>query len=110
MVTLLQLQRCYGGGNRFNELSYIIGEKIRNKDVETIRQAFNDVLIDELREKLGVPDLLEPFSYAYLVGDTIFEVILELIIITVCDTDNRRNAAKIIIVATMLCREHGDHF
>ena len=65
MVTLLQLQRCYGGGNRFNELSYTIGEKIRNKDVETIHQVFNDVLIDELREKLSIPDLSEPFSYAY---------------------------------------------
>lgn len=65
MVTLLQLQRCYGGGTRFNELSYIIGEKIRNKDVESIRQVFNDVLIDELREKLGVPVLSEPFNYAY---------------------------------------------
>jgi uncharacterized protein with ParB-like and HNH nuclease domain len=65
MVTLLQLQRCYGGGNRFNELSYIIGEKIRNKDIESIRQVFNDVLIDELREKLGVPVLSEPFNYAY---------------------------------------------
>ena len=65
MVTLLQLQRCYGGGTRFNELSYIIGEKIRNKDVELIRQVFNDVLIDELREKLGVPVLSEPFNYAY---------------------------------------------
>lgn len=65
MVTLLQLQRCYGGGNRFNELSYIIGEKIRDKDVNTIRQVFNNALIEELRDKLSIPDLNEPFSYAY---------------------------------------------
>ena len=65
IVTLLQLQRCYGGGNRFNELSYIIGEKIRNKDIDTIREAFNEVLIDELRDKLSIPELAEPFSYAY---------------------------------------------
>lgn len=65
MVTLLQLQRCYGGGNRFNELSYIIGERIRNKDVKTIQEVFNDVLIDELRDKLSIPDLSDPFSYAY---------------------------------------------
>lgn len=65
MVTLLQLQRCYGGGNRFNELSYIIGEKIRDKDVNSIRQVFNNALIEELRDKLSIPDLNEPFCYAY---------------------------------------------
>lgn len=65
MITLLQLQRCYGGGNRFNELSYLIGEKIRNKDVETIRKVFNNALIEELQDKLSIPDLAEPFNYAY---------------------------------------------
>lgn len=65
IVTLLQLQRCYSGGNRFNELSYLIGEKIRNKDVDTIRMVFNEVLIDELKDKLGIPDISEPFSYSY---------------------------------------------
>lgn len=65
MVTLLQLQRCYSGGNRFNELSYLIGAKIRDKDIETIRAVFNEALIDELKDKLSIPELAEPFSYSY---------------------------------------------
>lgn len=65
MVTLLQLQRCYSGGSRFNELSYIIGEKIRNQGVERIREVFNTVLVEELKDKLSVPEISEPFSYSY---------------------------------------------
>lgn len=65
MISLLQLQRCYGGGNRFNELSYIIGEQIRNQGVEKIKEVFDRVLIEELRDKLGNPDLKEIFNYSY---------------------------------------------
>lgn len=65
MISLLQLQRCYGGGNRFNELSYIIGEQIRNQGVEKIKEVFNTVLIEELRDKLGNADLKEIFNYSY---------------------------------------------
>lgn len=65
MISLLQLQRCYGGGNRFNELSYIIGEQIRNQNVEKIKEVFRAVLIDELQDKLGNPDIKELFTYSY---------------------------------------------
>ena len=65
MISLLQLQRCYSGGNRFNELSYIIGERIRNQSVEKIREVFNNVLIEELQEKLGNHDVKDIFNYSY---------------------------------------------
>lgn len=65
MISLLQLQRCYGGGNRFNELSYIIGEQIRNQGIEKIREVFNNVLLEELRDKLGNSEVKEIFNYSY---------------------------------------------
>ena len=64
IVTLLQLQRCYNG-NHFTEISYPLSKQIRNADIATIKKAFNDALIAELKDKLGAPELDDSFSYAY---------------------------------------------
>ena len=61
---LLQLQRAYDS-NKFNEMMYIISEKIREKDVAEIPDVFDEVLLDILREKYSNSDIGSTFSYGY---------------------------------------------
>ncbi|MCQ2369330.1 MAG: DUF262 domain-containing protein [Paludibacteraceae bacterium] len=64
LFCLLQLQRAYDS-NKFNEMMYQISERIREKDVSEIENAFNDSLIEILQDKYSNSDLSSTFSYGY---------------------------------------------
>lgn len=49
LFTLMQLQRCYNS-NLFTDKVYELSAKIRNGGLDDIRQAFDGVLLDTLRE------------------------------------------------------------
>jgi len=63
LFCLLQVQRSYGS-NALAVAIYKISTEIRNKDVSTIRPAFDKILLELLTEARGV-EASSPFSYGF---------------------------------------------
>jgi hypothetical protein len=63
LFCLLQLQRSYNS-NTFSVAIYKLSASIRNKDILSIRTAFDKILLELLTEARGVPAVV-PLSYGF---------------------------------------------
>ena len=64
LFCLLQLQRAHES-NAFNQMTYVINEKIRNKDVSQIPSVFNDMILNALRERYSNTEVSSLYNYGY---------------------------------------------
>lgn len=64
LFCLLQLQRAHES-NSFNQLTYEINEKIRNKDVSEIAAVFDEALLEALKERYSNSDITSVYNYGY---------------------------------------------
>lgn len=64
LFCLLQLQRAHES-NSFNQMTYQINEKIRNKDVSGIPAVFDEALINALKERYSNTAITSLYNYGY---------------------------------------------
>ena len=64
LFCLLQLQRAHES-NSFNQMTYSINEKIRNKDVSIIADVFEEALLGALKDRYSNTTIASVYNYGY---------------------------------------------